>query len=688
MNKATSTAARRSSWFRLLAAGTLALVLHWTAGPASGVELFYDDFEFDHGNVWTFLQKGGAGTMNFAVQDVDYGGRGMTRALVDTSNAHSYNAPLLDGVLGFSGDPAWTDYSYSGKLLTTDDDGIGLLFRYTDDLNHYRLIWKQQDHAASSGPAGGLHLQKLVGGTVTELGSLAVSAYARAAPNTNGGPIWYDWQINLQADRIQVVMNDYLIFDVQDSSMSQGQIGVWGWGNGRIAFDDIVVESEVTFAPPVSHAPSVPFANYIQELFSTNFSSGDLSAWTVVDASTPIGTSSWGVVSGRLRDSTNVHSTTPGDFFGSLIWTGDTSWSNYLFQGRLQSDDDDALGFVFNYQDQDNFYRVQWSNDFSSDAFGDNNWDFNNPMLRLDLIKGGVFTAVADAPFGYPDSEVGDLFWTEFTVEARDGQIGVWLDGYKFFEIDNPELTNGAVGVFTQGCDESRFDDLSVFAAVPVLTWDNDGGGGDFSWEAAANWDPDQVPDDTTWPIVENGDTVLLSAAAQTALGVALRNGGLDIASGGGLTVTDLVQVDADGALSIASGGELTVTGALEVQAGGGLSVEGNLTVDSLSTAGTTSFAATSSLNTAALNVVGGSFDTNTNLAVDTMVISAGTVNTQGNAIEVGETLSYAGAVFSMAPGDPAMTVTASGMPSDAVVNFGDGTLTVTQAGAPAAPLV
>src|SRR5205823_675940 len=63
--------------------------------------------------------------------------------LRQTSDIHdgmlSPEAPEKLGTYALLGDPAWTDYRMVVLLASFDPDAIGIMFRYVDPNNYYRL---------------------------------------------------------------------------------------------------------------------------------------------------------------------------------------------------------------------------------------------------------------------------------------------------------------------------------------------------------------------------------------------------------------------------------------------------------------------------------------------------------------------------------------------------------------------
>lgn len=122
----------------------------------------------------------------------------------------------------------------SGSLTGTDNDGIGVIFRYQDEDNFYRLM-SVRDDFWDKGPW--IRLEKWVDGTMTVL---AISTnpddvYKSAADDgMNTGDI-NEFQVETSAGRIKVFLRQYKngtwgesrqVFDITDAQFSSGRVGV------------------------------------------------------------------------------------------------------------------------------------------------------------------------------------------------------------------------------------------------------------------------------------------------------------------------------------------------------------------------------------------------------------------------------------------------------------------------------
>ena len=66
-----------------------------------------------------------------------------------------------------AGNVTWSNYVVTARILPADDDAHGLLLRYKDELNFYRVALRSQD--SPTGPRRGLSIQKVVNGVWDEV---------------------------------------------------------------------------------------------------------------------------------------------------------------------------------------------------------------------------------------------------------------------------------------------------------------------------------------------------------------------------------------------------------------------------------------------------------------------------------------------------------------------------------------
>ncbi len=175
----------------------------------------------------------------------------------------AWHAPLLrdsdlapawtvrDGVLQQSGDEAlntrndeayyltgaanWSDLVLDADVFATSGEGAGLVWNVQGD-NFYRV----QLFPALPNNAPKARLELVQGGQVTVLAEADPAAYA-------GYPFdgWQQVRVVSSAGHQQVWVNGQALFDVTNSELSSGQVGLYAWADSGTRFDNVRVQRAV-----------------------------------------------------------------------------------------------------------------------------------------------------------------------------------------------------------------------------------------------------------------------------------------------------------------------------------------------------------------------------------------------------------------------------------------------------------
>ena len=133
----------------------------------------------------------------------------------------------------------------------------------------------------------------------------------------------------------------------------------------------------------------------------------------------------------------------------ALVWDDEAAlgWTDYQAEVTVLSQDDDEIGLMVYYQDEDNHYKVTL--------------DMQNNQRLLVKVKDGVETVLAESAQGYPfNTEM------ELKVAVVGNVIYASLDGRSLFggpvtDAEDP-LTGGTIGLVSGGQYQSVFDDVMV----------------------------------------------------------------------------------------------------------------------------------------------------------------------------------------------------------------------------------
>lgn len=122
----------------------------------------------------------------------------------------------------------WTDYTFDVTIRSTDNDGIGVMFRYKDPLNYYKY---EMDKGKNF-----LKLFKMVNGVESVLASLS-AGYTQSANMA--------LRIEISGNLISVKLDGVNVFgnSISDSDLPVGTIALYSWGNQNSIFDNVLVKT-------------------------------------------------------------------------------------------------------------------------------------------------------------------------------------------------------------------------------------------------------------------------------------------------------------------------------------------------------------------------------------------------------------------------------------------------------------
>lgn len=155
------------------------------------------------------------------------------------------------GTYLLNGNENWTNYEYSVRVKSTDDDAIGVMFRFQGKNNYYRFSMDKQ--------RGYQRLVKNVNGTFTTL--------AENAQSYNLGQ-WYTLKVRAIGSNIQVFVDDRLTFNVTDSQFPSGKIALYNWGQKSAFYDDVKVHASVDSFSIAVLPDTQYYSQYYPEIFA------------------------------------------------------------------------------------------------------------------------------------------------------------------------------------------------------------------------------------------------------------------------------------------------------------------------------------------------------------------------------------------------------------------------------------
>ena len=128
------------------------------------------------------------------------------------------------------------------------------------------------------------------------------------------------------------------------------------------------------------------------------------------------------------------------------------SWTDYRMTLTMGSDDDGAIGVMFRYHDNDNYYRFSWDRD-------------RNYRRLVKCVKGKFVLLAKDSEPYVP----GESYQIEVIADGTTLQI--WIDGSPIFYVEDGSISVGTIALYSWANNGSFFDDVYVehFATGTML---------------------------------------------------------------------------------------------------------------------------------------------------------------------------------------------------------------------------
>ena len=159
--------------------------------------------------------------------------------LVDSSNIYGRRYTTQPfGSLAIAGDPEWTNYLFTGRMRNTDNDAFGVVFRYQDPDNFYRVMWSNDYTCDDDGVNGWwadeprLRFDLIRDGELIPLDSLYF---------TNLQGEWYDFEVEALGDTVAFWLDGIKLFEHTGGGLGHGAIGLLQQGSTNVYFDDLRV---------------------------------------------------------------------------------------------------------------------------------------------------------------------------------------------------------------------------------------------------------------------------------------------------------------------------------------------------------------------------------------------------------------------------------------------------------------
>ena len=153
----------------------------------------------------------------------------------------------------------------------------------------------------------------------------------------------------------------------------------------------------------------------------------------------------WSEAGGNIRQTSNFY--TSGNFLeGCFATTGSLLWNDYSLSCDMMSSDNDAIGLVWNWQDEFNMYMFYW--------------DIQDNFRKLVKWVNGVETVLASDDVVYTSNT-----WYHIDIRSVTGSISLKIDGTDIFTVTDNTFSNGKAGIYCWGNQSSYWDNFKVECA-------------------------------------------------------------------------------------------------------------------------------------------------------------------------------------------------------------------------------
>jgi len=141
-----------------------------------------------------------------------------------------------------AGDTNWTNYVVAARIIPHDDDAHGIVLRYKDPTNFYRIALRSQ--VSATGPPAGLSIQKNVNRLYTEIYRDNSPLYSPVAD------VPYDLVAQMEGSSLSILLvadpegaaqvHEYGPFNI--TGVTSGKVGLFSWAMAATEFDWMSVQ--------------------------------------------------------------------------------------------------------------------------------------------------------------------------------------------------------------------------------------------------------------------------------------------------------------------------------------------------------------------------------------------------------------------------------------------------------------
>jgi hypothetical protein len=435
-----------------------------------------------------------------------------TSDLVPTGNnpaAATNNGSYVPALLIQNNYTSPSTYDLNARMYSSDDDGWGLIFGYQDSNNYYRALFRAQANGNLGGTTG-TSVQKVVAGVVTQISPAGTGAGNVVFPTlpmiATRQP--FDVKVSVNGTNYAVyaagVNGGNPLQSGSDAGLAAGKVGIQSWAqqigpNAENPYYGTELESLSVSDNTGTLYSSGSFANPSPVTWRTLLMTNSAGVRTDNIANASVGGSETGNFGLGLngpwihqRSNGFVYATGPVgsgpfdhiDFIGPAIVVnspGSTSYTDYEMKVRIGATDDDGLGVLVRVQDDNNFYRINFSRQSITDAANSR----APGGLSIQKVQNGVWSEIfrdnqttplftylngagnPNTPMPKFDLRV-QMIGNTFGIQVTDN-AGTVINYPLISDNSGTPLLSGTVGLATWGTENVYYSGYGGDVSAPLL---------------------------------------------------------------------------------------------------------------------------------------------------------------------------------------------------------------------------
>ncbi|MGM5488070.1 MAG: hypothetical protein ACQESG_03930, partial [Nanobdellota archaeon] len=154
----------------------------------------------------------------------------------------------------------------------------------------------------------------------------------------------------------------------------------------------------------------------------------------------------WFIYDDQLRHTDNIYPGTRDEGLGPHVSFEDIPYDSYNISTRLYPGDDDTMGLLFRYQDENNYYRFRF----------DNSADF----VRVEKIENGTRTVLSSneaSTLGFSENN-----WHTLRIVVNASSYMFYRNSNLIGAVTDSTFLSGGVAPYCWAMDDARFDNLII----------------------------------------------------------------------------------------------------------------------------------------------------------------------------------------------------------------------------------